>query len=156
MSDHRTCVECGSGFDVSFPSIRKAYCSKACMNASVSAFAAQRTAARNANWRGGKCAHPLYDIYLDMIGRCARPTHARYADYGGRGISVCDEWRADFWLFVADMGDRPEGTTTSGKRPLYSLDRINNDGPYAPGNCRWATLVEQRANRRPERKRVAA
>ncbi len=103
----------------------------------------------NSNWRGGKASHPLYDIYNDMIARCSRPTHLRWASYGGRGITVCTRWtgRQGFWNFVADMGARPEGRTAAG-RPLYSLDRIDNDGPYAPMNCRWATQSQQSRNRR--------
>jgi hypothetical protein len=94
----------------------------------------------NPKWRGGMTKHPLYDTYLDMIGRCHRPSHARFADYGGRGISVCTAWRADFWRFVADMGERPSG---------LSLDRIDNDGGYEPSNVRWATRSQQMRNRRP-------
>ncbi|AMT73977.1 hypothetical protein ABG82_19015 [Mycobacteroides immunogenum] len=74
-----------------------------------------------------------------MVARCTRPTHHRWASYGGRGITVCDRWRSDFWTFVHDMGERPPG---------LSLDRINNDGPYSPDNCRWATNSQQSKNRR--------
>jgi len=101
--------------------------------------------AANSNWRGGKTLHPLYDAYNDMLGRCSRPTHKRFADYGGRGITVCLRWRDDFWAYVADVGERPAG---------HSLDRIDNDGPYAPDNVRWATPQQQRANRRPQQRQA--
>jgi hypothetical protein len=105
--------------------------------------------AANSNWRGGKSSHPLYWIYCDMVARCTRPTHLRWASYGGRGITVCDRWsgRQGFWNFVADMGPRPDGTTPAG-RPLYTLDRVNNDRGYDPNNCRWATYSQQARNRR--------
>lgn len=106
-----------------------------------------RVLAANANWRGGKTMHPLYEVYNDMRGRCERPTHPRYASYGGRGISVCEQWRSDFWAFVADLGPRPDGVGPTG-RALHSLDRIDNDGDYTPNNVRWATHSEQAINRR--------
>lgn len=72
-----------------------------------------------------------------MKQRCLNPKNPNFKDYGARGIRICTRWLPSFEAFLADMGDRPAGLT---------LDRINNDGHYEPGNCRWATRKEQRAN----------
>lgn len=79
-----------------------------------------------------------YTSWSQMIGRCTNPRFPRYADWGGRGITVCDRWR-DFASFLADMGERPPGTT---------LGRISNDEGYEPGNCRWETPPQQSRNKK--------
>lgn len=76
-----------------------------------------------------------------MKQRCTNPNKINYARYGGRGIKVCSEWMESFEAFY-------EWATTHGYKDDLSLDRINNDGNYEPGNCRWATPKEQAANRR--------
>lgn len=81
----------------------------------------------------------IYKSWDMMIQRCTNPRCKDYYNYGGRGIQVCPRWRYSFENFLKDMGDMPEGLI---------LDRINNDGHYELGNCRWATPKEQANNRR--------
>jgi hypothetical protein len=86
----------------------------------------------------GKKPSPTYSSWRAMLKRCYSPRNRSYADYGGRGIIVCERWRS-FEPFLSDMGDRPEGT---------SLDRIDVNGNYEPGNCRWLAVGQQQWNRR--------
>lgn len=81
----------------------------------------------------------LYRVWSSMLERCRNPNNRSYADYGGRGITVCERWHK-FENFLADMGERPSDK--------HSIDRVDNDGDYAPSNCKWSTKMEQRHNRR--------
>ena len=86
---------------------------------------------------------PTHESWRGMIERCKNPLHRQWAYYGGRGIKVCDRWAESFKAFREDMGERPSGTT---------IDRINNDQGYEPGNCRWATFRQQRLNQKRTRR----
>lgn len=83
-----------------------------------------------------------YTAWENMTERCRSPKHPRWPRYGGRGITVCDRWRA-FANFLDDLGPRPS--------PAHSLERIDNDGRYEPGNVQWATRQQQAANKSSNR-----
>jgi hypothetical protein len=84
--------------------------------------------------------HEHYSRWCGIKSRCFLPTFTHYKNYGGRGITMCDKWKNDFWAFVRDIGDRPS--------PKHELDRIDNDGNYQPDNVRWVVRTANQRNKR--------
>ena len=94
-------------------------------------------------------AERLYRVYRSMIERCTNPNHIAYKNYGGMGISVCNEWRKDYSKFRKWALDN--GYDETKDRKEQSIDRIDNNKGYSPDNCRWTTAKVQRSNQRPRK-----
>lgn len=88
---------------------------------------------------------PEYNTWANMLSRCCNQNNTHYANYGGRGITICDEWRSSFLAFFKDMGARPKNTT---------LDRIDNSKGYSPDNCRWVSQTIQNMNKRLQKSNI--
>jgi hypothetical protein len=88
----------------------------------------------------GMTGSPEYRTWKCIKNRCHSASGRKLKYYGGRGVSVCDRWRYSFENFLADMGRKPS--------PAHSIDRVDPNGHYEPGNCRWANPIEQRYSRR--------
>ena len=135
---------CGKDFEAQVANVKNGHtASCGCLNLeSIAEIGRSNAGDASARWRGGVSGHYLYVTWDNMIRRCFNENAHSYSRYGGRGITVCPQWRdSKVFLEFCDtvLGQRPEG---------YTLDRIDNNGNYEPGNVRWASAETQLKNRR--------
>jgi hypothetical protein len=132
--------DCGSEIEVSVPDLKSGNTiSCGCWKIEATK-RANSTHGMSISVDRGRKATTEYQIWHGMIQRCEHPKNGSYQWYGARGIRVCERWRCSFEAFFSDMGPRPSLD--------HSIDRIERDGDYEPGNCRWATGKEQFSNQR--------
>lgn len=124
--------DCGSKATVIGTTLRKA------RNSSCGCFVREHIAARNK--RHGRAGSKEHRAWRHIKGRCFNPTDAAFDYYGGRGITMCEEWADNFEAFLAHIGPAPG--------PDMTVERIDNDRGYEPGNVRWATMLDQKQNMR--------
>ncbi|QFG12262.1 helix-turn-helix DNA binding domain [Arthrobacter phage Racecar] len=140
LRGYRCKCSCGNEIVVGSGSLNKGL-TISCGHVKIEKATARTKSMSENNVTHGMHHHPLYDTWSGMMTRCFNDSHVYYHRYGGRGISVCEEW-TDVVKFISDieatLGERPEGMT---------LDRIDNDGNYELSNVRWATHSEQMRNR---------
>ncbi len=136
-SVYRFRCECGSEF---FGRVRQGNRQKYCPNCSWAISSKASAVLKHGHAVDGKPTK-TYSAWSSMLSRCLNKNHSAYHNYGGRGITVCDDWRECFSNFLLDMGVAPPG---------LSLDRKDNDKGYFKDNCRWATPKQQAENRRSD------
>lgn len=145
----RKCV-CGKSFEttqVKLDAGRGKFCSNACKYANYvrPSGLVYNIVDVNPAWKQathGSSNTGTYKSWQAMKSRCLNPKADQWENYGGRGVQICPQWIATFETFMVDMGERPPGKT---------LDRIDTNGNYEPGNCRWSSAQAQAQNRRPRK-----